>query len=137
MLYRSRGEREKKMRVLFVLLFLALISVESVAIDQSHVILKKSSYYKKAIENFKHYCQLTENYNIYICRETFANQVFALPLYPYVHMLELEEDKVYKHKEKVIAYFKGTHQLIVPESSMTPEEIKQIKILEVDKKEQF
>lgn len=125
------------MRVIFVLLFLALISVESVLIDQSHVILKKSSYYEKAVENFKHFCQLTKNHDIYICRETFANQVFALPLYPYVHVLELEVDKVYKHKEEVIAYFKGTHELLVPQSSMTPEEIKQIKILEVDKKEQF
>ena len=125
----------KKMRFLILLLILTLISVE--AIDQSHVILKKSSYYKKAVENFKNFCQLTKNYNIYVCRETFAKQVFALPLYPYVHVLELEEDKVYKNKEEVIAYFKGTHQLIVPKTSMTPEEIKQIKILEVNKKEQF
>jgi hypothetical protein len=125
-------------RFFTILLFFGLISVQSLVIDESHTILKKSSYYKKAIENFKHFCQLLdENKKIYVCRETFADQTFALPLYPYVHLLQLVNDKVYQHKEDVIAYFKGTHELLVPTTSMTPEEIKQIKSPAVDKIEQF
>lgn len=126
------------MRFLMLLLILTLISVDSVVIDESHTILKKSSYYKKAIENFKHFCSsLSDKKEVYVCRETFANQVFALPLYPYVHLLQLAKDKVYKHKDEVIAYFKDTHKLLVPTVAMTHEEIKQIDISQVTKKEKF